>query len=187
VKERPSIDWQAARASLAQTLRILERAEVPEEVRTRILRQRAEALARPATASVETAREQQIMVFWLDQERFALPLASITEVLPAASIAPVPGAPSTVAGVMQIRGEIRPIFQLKELIGAAGTGEGNTIILIQHRGREVGFLVGSVEEIRTLTEEDFQSQPDSNPRIRHLTADLVQVLDPDSLLNEILE
>jgi purine-binding chemotaxis protein CheW len=187
MKERRSIDWQAARASLAQTQQRLERADVPDEVRTRILRQRAEALARPAAVAVETGREQQIMVFWLDKERFALPLATVTEVLPAASIAPVPGAPPSVAGVMQIRGEIRPVFQLKELLGATGTGAGDTIILVRHRGREIGLRVGSVEEIRTLTEEDFQPQPDSNPRIRHLTADLVQVLDPDSLLNEILE
>ncbi len=187
MKERRNIDWQAARASLAETLERLGRAEVSDEVRTRILRERAEALAKPAATAAETAQGQQIMVFWLDQERFALPLAAVTEVLPAASIAPVPGAPPIVAGVMQIRGEIRPVLQLKELLGAAGTGAGETIILVRHRGREVGLRVGSVEEIRTLTEAGFQPPPDSNPRIRHLTADLVQVLDPDSLLNEILE
>jgi purine-binding chemotaxis protein CheW len=181
-----SIDWQAARASIERTRERLGRAEIPAEDRERIFRQRAEALARPSAAPVDSA-QRQIMVFQLGQERFALPLSDMVEVISGATIAPVPGAPASVAGVIQVRGEIRPVFHLGQLLGAAGVESLDTVALVRYRSHEVGLRIGRVDDIRAVGEADLREGPAGNPRIKHMTADLVLVLDLNVLLDDSQE
>jgi chemotaxis signal transduction protein len=157
------------------------------EERTRVFHQRAETLARPAAAASDSAQQLQVMIFLLGEERFAMPLSSVLEVIADAAICPVPGAPATVAGVMQVRGEIRPVFHLAHLLGAAGTEPLHTVVLVRHRNREVGLGVSHVEDIRSMDAEDFREAPAGNPRIRRLTADLVPFPDLDFLLDESRE
>ena len=184
MKRQADIDWQAARASIERTRRRLEGAEVTAEERGRILRQRMEALAQAHAGQEDEGGKREMIVFRLDEERFALPLASVTEVLTSAAIAPVPGAPPIIAGVMPVRGEIRPVFDLQQLLGAASTGPRDFVVLAMHQNHEVGFLVAGVEDISLVGLTDLQPGPEGNPRIRGITVDLIQVLDLEVLLNE---
>jgi purine-binding chemotaxis protein CheW len=187
VKERSNIDWQAARQLIERTRLSLERPQVSVEERTRIFRQRAEALARPAAAAPDSAQQLQIMIFLLGKERFALPLSNVVEVIAGAAICPAPGAPAAVAGVIQVRGEIRPVFHLAQLLGAVSTAPVHTVVLVRHGNREVGLGVNRVEDIRSVGAEDFREAPAGNPRIERLTADLIPVPDLDFLLGESRE
>jgi purine-binding chemotaxis protein CheW len=187
VKERPSIDWEAARAAIERSRERLGRAEISTEDRERIFRQRAEALARPSATLADAAQQRQIMVFRLGEERFALPLSDVSEVISGAVIAPVPGAPASVAGVIQVRGEIRPVFHLGQLLGMASLEPSDTVVLVRYRNHEAGLRTGPVEDIRAVAEEDFREGPAGNPRIKQMTADLVLVLDLDFLLDESRE
>lgn len=187
LKKNPSIDWPAARASIDQTRERLERAEIPPEDRERIFRQRAAALALPSLATGDSERQQRIMVFHLGQERCALPLSDVVEVISGAAIAPVPGAPAYVAGVIQVRGEIRPVFHLGQLLGTAVAESSDTVALVRRRNHEVGLRIGRVDDIRTVSEVDLREGPAGNPRIQYVTADLVLVLDLDILLDESRE
>jgi purine-binding chemotaxis protein CheW len=127
------------------------------------------------------------MIFLLGEERYALPLSRVVEVIAGAAICPVPGAPAAVAGVMQVRGEIRPVFHLAQLLGAAGTEPLHTVVLVRHGNREVGLGVSRVEDIRFIGEADFREAPAGNPRIQRLTADLIPVPDLDFLLDDSRE
>jgi chemotaxis signal transduction protein len=187
LKRNPSIDWSAARAAIEQTRERLESAQIPAEDRERIFRQRATALARPSVALADSERQQRIMVFHLGEERCALPLSDVVEVISGAAIAPVPGAPAYVAGVIQVRGEIRPVFRLGQLLGTAVAESSDTVALVRRRNHEVGLRIGRVEDIRTVSEADLQQGPAGNPRIQYVTADLVLVLHLDALLDESRE
>jgi chemotaxis signal transduction protein len=187
VKKPASIDWQAARASIERTRERLGRAEVPPEDRERIFRQRAAALARPTATPADSERQQRIMVFHLGEERLALPLSDVVEVISGAAIAPVPGAPAYVAGVIQVRGEIRPVFHLGQLLGTAVAESLDTVALVRYRNHEVGLRIGRVDDIRALGEADLREDPAANPRIKRVTADLVLVLDLNVLLDESRE
>lgn len=186
MKKQSSLDWQAARELIERTRVSLERPQTSVEERTRIFRQRAETLARPAAAP-DSAQQLQIMIFLLGEERYALPLSRVVEVIAGAAICPVPGAPAAVAGVMQVRGEIRPVFHLAQLLGAAGTEPLHTVVLVRHGNREVGLGVSRVEDIRFIGEADFREAPAGNPRIQRLTADLIPVPDLDFLLDDSRE
>jgi purine-binding chemotaxis protein CheW len=184
VKEQSNLDWQAARELIERTRVSVERPQVSVEERTRVFRQRAETLARPEAAASDAAQQLQVMIFQLGEERFALPLSSVVEVIADAVICPVPGAPAPVAGVMQVRGEIRPVFHLAQLLGAAGPEPLQTVVLVRHGNRELGLGVSRVEDIRSMDPEDFREAPAGNPRIQRLTADLIPVPDLELLLDE---
>jgi len=188
VEKRPSIDWQGARESIERTRQHLAGAETTSADRDRIFRQRAETLALPLATHANAARQQQIMVFRLDEERLALPLSDVAEVVTGAAITPVPGAPANVAGVIQVRGEIRPVFHLGQILGAISAEQLYTVILVRHGDREVGFRVDSVEDIRAIGEDDLEARravnQAGNPSTKYVTADLVQVLDLELLLDQ---
>jgi len=184
VRRQANIDWQAARASIEKTQLRLEHPEVPAEERRRIFRQRMEALAQAPSEPIDEGGRQQMIVFRVAEDRFALPLASVTEVLRGAVIVPAPGAPAIVAGVIPVRGEIRPVFDLRQLLTETAAEDQNSVLLVMHRHREVGLLVTRVEDICAVGEADLQLAPEGNPRIRGVTAGLIQVLDLDILLDE---
>jgi purine-binding chemotaxis protein CheW len=185
VKKPASIDWEAARASIEDAGKRLERAETSVEQRDSVFRQRLQALAYVPADPAESGTQQEMIVFRLDEERLALPLARVIEVLTGPNIAPVPAAPAHVVGVMQVRSEIRPVFDLKQLLGTAGAEPRDTVLLVQDGNREIGLRVDQVEDIRTVAAAELREGPEANRRIQGITRDLVQVLDLDALLSEL--
>jgi chemotaxis signal transduction protein len=86
-----------------------------------------------------------------------------------------------------VRGEIRPVFHLGQLLGTAGAESSDTVALVRYRNHEVGLRIGPVDDIRAVGEADLREGPAGNPRIRHVTADLVLVLDLNVLLDDSRE
>jgi purine-binding chemotaxis protein CheW len=58
-----------------------------------------------------------LLVFSLDQFLYALPLSFVQRVFRAAEITPLPGAPEVILGVLNIHGEIAPVFNLRKRFG----------------------------------------------------------------------
>lgn len=72
-----------------------------------------------------------VLVFHIGQDRFGLPLADVVRVLPAALLTPVPGAPSYVAGLLDLRGAPVPVLDLTRLAqGQSAPVRYNTRILL---------------------------------------------------------
>ncbi len=184
MKDRHKIDWDAARSAIERTRDRVGRKVASADYREQIFRQRAEILARPLTAPTDTRQQHSLLVFWVEADRFALPLSIVTEVLAGLPIAAVPGAPPNVAGVIQVRGEIRPVFHLNRLLETASAEQQDTVLLVRHRNREVGLRIGRVEDIRSVSQDDLREGPEDNPRVAQMTADFVQILDLDILLDE---
>lgn len=183
MKDRHKIDWQAARSTVERTRDRVGRKVASAEYREQIFRQRAEILARPLAAPADKGRQHELLVFRVAAGRFALPLFLVTEVIAGLPIAAVPGAPPNVAGVIQVRGEIRPVFHLDQQSEAVSAEPQDTVLLVRHRNREVGLRVGRVEDIRRVSQDDLREGPEDNPRVTQMTADLVQILDLDILLD----
>ncbi len=180
------IDWDVARARLAEAQRRLERTGIAAADRDRIFRARAELLARSEAPAGPDPDSESIMVFRVGGERYAVPVASVSEVIAGAAIAPVPGAPPRVAGVIQFRGEIRPVFNLAQVLGVSqehGSGPA-TVLLFRVRGREAGLRTGPVEDIRTVGAGARRPAPDSARHAVWMTEDLVVVLNIGNLLEE---
>jgi len=133
-----------------------------------VWRRRAERLARPPVTE-ETALTP-VLVFRLGEERYALAVAALAEVIPAGRLARVPRAPAALAGVVALRGEVRPVWDLARLLGLSRPAPSiHYILLLNSRA---GLLVDQLEEIRLL-------------RCDAVTPDLVTLLDPDALRKQM--
>jgi purine-binding chemotaxis protein CheW len=193
------LDWAAAREHLAHVQQAIEETALhSRERRDRIYRMRAELLARPVSRREDSAGET-IMIVRIGAARYGVALPQVSEAIGGATCAPIPGAPPEVAGLIQIRGEVRPVLDVGRILGLPQLGlpqlgvpendGGNSkIILLLRRGsREIGIQVDEVEDIRTVSEDERKPPFHGAVHARWMTDDLVTVLDTNSLLEEHTE
>jgi purine-binding chemotaxis protein CheW len=88
-----------------------------------------------------------LLVFSLGQQRFALPVDQVSTVVPRASLTPLPGAPRDLIGMLRLRGALFPVIDIRARLGlpAAAPHIGDCIVLMQTTGRSVGLIVEGVE------------------------------------------
>jgi len=181
-------DWDNIRARLERIREILDREENPSpEAVARVWSERAKRYAasdESREAGAELAAAESVLIFRLGGDRYGIPVSSVREVLPQARIAPVPGAPAAVAGLIQVRGEIRPVYDLRHRLqmpdaAPRPTKEGETVIILSSAGRDFGIRADAVEEIRAWRPEE-RRQPGQTPWVAGVTEDLVSILNMES-------
>lgn len=127
------------------------------------------------------------VLFRLEKDRYALPLASIREVVVAPETwTRVPRSPKAMKGVMNLRGRVVPVVDLRVLLEVAGAavaeGQGRVVLLDRGR-RELGLLISDVDGIESL-EKVGPPAPKASMAVKGLArlgAMPVTVLDPDAL------
>jgi chemotaxis signal transduction protein len=178
-------DWTAVRRILEAAERTLSMgAEATHEEIDRIYRKRAEELARPVAQS-EEVRTESILVIRAGNIRLGIPLTYVAEVVPHPKIATVPGAPSEIAGLVQVRGEVRPVWNLTALLGlngqeAVAPPPDVQIVLLHHAAQEIGVVAEAIEDTAAYDPEKLQPSPRNLPYTR-MTDDYVTVLEVESL------
>lgn len=105
-------------------------------------------------------------------ERCALPLACVEEVVPIARLLPLPEAPAYVAGVLDLRGQLVPILDLvARLHGRLREHELDDSIIVCRVGeRVVGLLVPGIPELRRAPHDRLREPPSDVPRAPYLWA-----------------
>jgi purine-binding chemotaxis protein CheW len=108
-----------------------------------------------------SAAPAQWLVFRLQTHDYALAIADVIEVLRMVALTPVPEAPAWLAGVVNLRGRVIPVIDLRRRLGLPPETPGlNTpIIVAQADGRPVGLIADSVSEVLTLG-ADAMERPD---------------------------
>ncbi len=183
------LNWAEARERLLRVQQALEETALHSaERRDRIYRARAELLARPVLHREDSA-EERIMIVRIGAAHYGISLPEISEVTIGSACAPVPGAPPEVAGLIQVRGEVRPVLNAGRILGAPNddNGDSKVILLLRRGSREIGLQVDEVEDILTVKEEERRPPFPGAAHARWMTGDLVTVLDTDSLFKEHTE
>jgi purine-binding chemotaxis protein CheW len=95
---------------------------------------------------------QQYVVFRLDQGMYALRVENVVEVLRMVAITAVPKAPAWLSGVINLRGRVVPVIDLRARIGLPVTAPGltNPILIVDVKGRIVGLIADRIEEVAAL-------------------------------------
>jgi purine-binding chemotaxis protein CheW len=98
-------------------------------------------------AARELTRAERWVVFTLAGRRFALPLDNVVRVLRAAEITALPRAPGIVAGVVDIRGHILPVFNLRSRLALPERplSRSDQFILARTSRRDVVLLVDGTQ------------------------------------------
>jgi purine-binding chemotaxis protein CheW len=92
------------------------------------------------------------VIFMVEKERYALPLSAVREVVvPPAQWSRVPRAPEAIRGVINLRGRVITVVEMRALLGIAGEGSASQKIVLLDRGRrDLGLMVTEVEGIEPI-------------------------------------
>jgi len=105
-----------------------------------------------------TDNEIQVVVFKLGQEEYAVSILQVQEIKRMTDITRVPHAPEYIKGVMNLRGSVLPVLDLKKRLNIAG-GEltDNTRIIIIKLGEiTAGMIVDAVSEVMTIGTQSIE-------------------------------
>jgi purine-binding chemotaxis protein CheW len=191
---KPSIDWQRTPQRLKAGKRSPEIEIASEQERMEaVWRQRAVRLARRPVPAGAGPDALPVMVLGIGNERYGVELADVAEVLPQVHLTPIPGTPRHLSGVINVHGEIRPVIDLRRLLGLAAAEKGGVsrVILLRMQGREMGLQVDGVEEIRWVAAGELRSAADSDSDlsasyVKGLTGDTLIVLSTEALFAGLL-
>jgi purine-binding chemotaxis protein CheW len=137
---------------------------------------------------------QEYVTFTLNDELYAFDALNVQEIIELTGVTKVPHLPSYLKGVINLRGTIIPVVDLKEKFDME-TGEyrKHTCIIVTEFSRGVmGLIVDTVSDILNMSAQDISAAPDFGASINTefiagmgKTADsLVLVLDVDKVLTE---
>lgn len=90
----------------------------------------------------------------LGGEVFAIDLRQVREVFELEFITPVPGMPSTLVGVANLRGAVMPLADLRPSLGILSSTPLPFVVVVRHGQQQVGILIDAVPEIRTIHPDD---------------------------------
>jgi purine-binding chemotaxis protein CheW len=108
---------------------------------------------------VQINRIEQVVIFLLNKQRFAIPLNMVKQIIRAVEITPVPNAPQTICGVINYHGEIIPVYNFHQRVGLPGviTRPGNRFIITSIGDFIIALRVDSIEGIEQLNSDNLVS------------------------------
>ncbi len=112
-------------------------------------------------AEVNRDGETQLVVFVMETEEFACGINSVREVLKMIRVTPLPRSLDFVEGVINMRGDVIPVIDLRKRFGlpeAERTDE-SRIIIVEVEEQMVGLIVDSVSEVIRLDNKQIQEAP----------------------------
>lgn len=167
------------------------------EAQLRILEDRAQRLAQPPLAPV-TGEMLELVILALGAERYGVEARFVQEVQPLDNLMPVPGVPAFWIGLVNLRGHLYPVLDLRNLLGlpprpavggAAAEPPPAKIVLAVAKGLEIGLLADDVPEVRQVLRSEI-----GTPLVEMIgpvrtftmgvTADLLTVLNIEALLTD---
>jgi purine-binding chemotaxis protein CheW len=180
---KPAIQWDEVRRRLQRNEESLREtlSESPERIQT-VFRQRAIQLAKARSTNRPTSPGLPALVFRLGQERYAIALQELAEVLPFQGCTRVPGASPKLLGVVSLRGELRPVIDLAHVLsGSPSTDSGSVLVL----RRQAALKVDAVNELREIDSDELTSPPQGH-FIRAVASGTIGLLDVEIMLSTAL-
>jgi len=110
---------------------------------------------------IEKQDQLQLVAFRLGAEEYAIPIEMVESIIKLGPLTAVPGSPSYVRGVMNLRGRIMSVIDLRLRFGMPSEADqpDGRILVVQYAETTIGLLVDSVSEVFNLDEMDFQPPP----------------------------
>lgn len=119
----------------------------------------------PAEARGRADSPTKVCLLTIGGEVYAVDLRHVREVFEVDVITPVPGVPSALVGVTNVRGAVIPVMDLRRMLNLPTAGAAPPYaVIIKHGNHQVGVLVERVPEIRTVQTEQFLPTPSGDAR-----------------------
>jgi purine-binding chemotaxis protein CheW len=114
----------------------------------------------------QQANHQQLVVFTLGTEHYALPIQAVNEIIRYSEPRSVASRTEWVRGVISLRGRIVPVYDVAARLGlASALSEQSKIVIVEAGGEIAGVIVDSVEEVLTVSDEQIEEAPGADPAL----------------------
>ena len=129
---------------------------------------------------------QQLVVFSLGSEEYGLPITQVQEIIRYSRPRTIPSAPMSVRGVINLRGKIIPVVDLKSRLGLDSVEpDESKIVIIEAGSVTAGLIVDEVDEVITVDDEQLEQAPTGDVRYIQAVAKvgdrLLVLLDLDAM------
>ena len=106
-------------------------------------------------------RELHIVGFRVGRETYGVPITSLHEIVRVPEITAVPDAPDYMEGVINLRGKIVSVIDLRKRFGEKhdAPSRRNRILVVEHKGRLSGLIVDSASEVLKIPAGDIEPSP----------------------------
>ena len=113
---------------------------------------------------LDTANQEidgKYLTFFLDSQLFGVPISDVVQIIGMQEITPVPDSPVYAKGVINLRGSIIPLIDIRLRFGKPELeyNDRTCIIVTKLEEAYIGFLVDSVNEVSVIEEENISSTP----------------------------
>jgi purine-binding chemotaxis protein CheW len=107
------------------------------------------------------SREVHIVGFQVGRETYGVPITSLHEIVRVPEITAVPDAPDYLEGVINLRGKIVSVMDLRKRFGEkqASVKRHNRILVVEHAGRLAGLIVDSASEVLKIPADAVEPPP----------------------------
>lgn len=105
----------------------------------------------------------QLVGFNINEEEFGVNILMVQEIIRSAPVTAVPNSPEFVEGVINLRGDIIPVIDLRKRLYLYDEGEfsnANWILILNIKDRVIGFIVDRVTEVLKVEEDKVEPPPD---------------------------
>ena len=191
-KRASGIDWREIRGRLEAAREATERGWLtgPEETK-RVLEARARVLAREVEAEPEATDRIEVIEFIVAHERYAFESAYVREIYPLNELTPLPCTPPFVLGIVNVRGQILSVIDIKKFFDLPDKGltDLNKVIVLRSESMEFGVLADLIAGTRAVPVRELQPSLPTLTGIREeylrgVTADRTVILDAGKLLSD---
>lgn len=106
---------------------------------------------------------RQLVIFDINEESFGVEITQVREIIKPMEIFKVPNTPDFIEGLINLRGKVHTIFNLRKKFNlpVREFDESTKIIIVNVNSITVGFIVDEVNEIVRVEDEDIESTPQS--------------------------
>ena len=186
------IDWGELRRRLEMSQSVLESGWAPQPAEKRtILKARAQALARKREQEAPVQEQIEVVEFLLAYERYALESSYVREVYPLKDLTPMPCTPPFVLGIINVRGQILSVIDLKTFFDLPGKGltDLNKVMIVKDDSMQLGILADTILGVRSIPVQDVQAPLPTLTGVREeylrgVTKERLVVLDVGKILSD---
>jgi purine-binding chemotaxis protein CheW len=189
-KSEKNLDWEEIRRKLNESQVQHTRTEVLSEAKVKeILEARAKALSQ--SADTVSGASLSLVVFKLADETYGIATEYLREVQPLVEITPVPCTPDFVVGVINIRGSIYSVIDIRSFFGVPKREITNLtkVILVHAAGLELGIIADDVVGAASVLSADIKPAPAAGGTVHEeyiygVTRDMLIILNLEALLRD---
>ncbi len=104
--------------------------------------------------------EIQLVAFRVGREEYGLDIQEVKEIIKMQEITEIPNAPEGVEGVINLRGQITPVMDMRKKLNAERKNNRDTrIVIVENKGENMGIIVDAVTGVIQIPEESISPPP----------------------------